>query len=430
MITSLRLVDFKNFADETLNLGPFTVIVGANASGKSNIRDAFRFLHGIGRGYSLPEIIGGKYGPGGQIEWEAIRGAAKEIFRYGQSTLRMEIGMRLFPAPWPLGTEIGDISEAGEDAKYSLSIKPEEGIGYRVTDEELTSNSEIIYSRNNSATEHSSSLSELLAANMDILEDGKVIGATLNRPTLSKPFFVGDEMSRGKYLIAASGILREISFLDPVPDLARKPTFPGITELGDGGENLPTILRTMCGDRGRKEVLIDWIRQLTPMDIEDFEFHDDPSGKVHLVMRETSGQSVSAHAASDGTLRFLTILAALLGDNPAGLYFIEEIENGIHPTRLSLLLDLIERQIAKGKIQVIATTHSPELLSLAGDETFESASLVCRLESSNDAVIRRAADLPEARRLRESQGLGSLLAGGWMEDALAFTEGDDEDEAK
>ena len=32
MITSLRLVDLKNFADETLRIGPFTVIVGANAS--------------------------------------------------------------------------------------------------------------------------------------------------------------------------------------------------------------------------------------------------------------------------------------------------------------------------------------------------------------------------------------------------------------
>ena len=60
MITSIRLVNFKNFADETLRVGPFTVIVGTNASGKSNIRDAFRFLHGIGRGYSLAEIIGGK----------------------------------------------------------------------------------------------------------------------------------------------------------------------------------------------------------------------------------------------------------------------------------------------------------------------------------------------------------------------------------
>ena len=59
MITSLRLVNFKNFADETLRVGPFTVIVGANASGKSNIRDAFRFLHGIGRGYTWPRSWAG-----------------------------------------------------------------------------------------------------------------------------------------------------------------------------------------------------------------------------------------------------------------------------------------------------------------------------------------------------------------------------------
>lgn len=34
MITSIRFVDFKNFADETIRVGPFTVIVGENASGK------------------------------------------------------------------------------------------------------------------------------------------------------------------------------------------------------------------------------------------------------------------------------------------------------------------------------------------------------------------------------------------------------------
>ena len=73
MITSIRLVNFKNFADETLRVGPFTVLVGANASGKSNIRDAFRFLHGIGRGYTLADIIGGKHGGGGQIEWSGVR---------------------------------------------------------------------------------------------------------------------------------------------------------------------------------------------------------------------------------------------------------------------------------------------------------------------------------------------------------------------
>ena len=75
MITSIRLVNFKNFIDETLRLGPFTMIVGTNASGKSNIRDAFRFLHGIGRGYTLTEIIGGKW------EWQPIRGAVHEFTR-------------------------------------------------------------------------------------------------------------------------------------------------------------------------------------------------------------------------------------------------------------------------------------------------------------------------------------------------------------
>ena len=75
MITSVRMVNFKNFADETLKVGPFTVIVGANASGKSNIRDAFRFLHGIGRGYTRGrDSWGGNTGRGGHREWEADKG--------------------------------------------------------------------------------------------------------------------------------------------------------------------------------------------------------------------------------------------------------------------------------------------------------------------------------------------------------------------
>ena len=99
MITSLRLVDFKNFANETLRVGPFTLIVGANASGKSNIRDAFRFLHGIGRGYTLAEILGGRWGSGGQPEWQPIRGAPNEVGRVTEA----EAGLRLplmFDCDW------------------------------------------------------------------------------------------------------------------------------------------------------------------------------------------------------------------------------------------------------------------------------------------------------------------------------------------
>lgn len=78
-----------------MELGPFTLIVGANASGKSNIRDAFRLLHGIGRGYALADIVGGKYGAGGQVEWERIRGAAGEIVQFGCQSLALSVDLSL-----------------------------------------------------------------------------------------------------------------------------------------------------------------------------------------------------------------------------------------------------------------------------------------------------------------------------------------------
>ena len=100
-------------------MGPLTVIVGANASGKSNLRDAFRLLHGIGRGYTLGEIIGGKYGAGGQQEWAPIRGAADEIIRFEQTAFTLQVR-----AP-------------GID--YSIQVARSEGHDgvFRVTKEEL-----------------------------------------------------------------------------------------------------------------------------------------------------------------------------------------------------------------------------------------------------------------------------------------------------
>ncbi len=58
MIRELHLERFKNFRDATLTLGNLTLLVGTNASGKSNLRDAFRFLHGISRGYTLARRSG------------------------------------------------------------------------------------------------------------------------------------------------------------------------------------------------------------------------------------------------------------------------------------------------------------------------------------------------------------------------------------
>ena len=230
------------------------------------------------------------------------------------------------------------------------------------------------------------------------------------------------------YAERVTQVLGNMRFLDLDPHRMRQSAVLGQTVLGDGGENLPTVLREICADPQRRETLVEWMRELTPMDVHDFEFPTDPSGRVHLVFLEANGRKVSAYAASDGTLRFLAMLAVLLGPNPDGLYFFEEIDNGIHAARQWLLLELIEKQTAKGEIQVVTTTHSPDLLTVMNDDTFKNTSVVCRLEDADDAIIRPVAELPKAEELRNSHGLGRLLTGGWLETVLAFTEGDDDEE--
>ena len=174
-----------------------------------------------------------------------------------------------------------------------------------------------------------------------------------------------------------------------------------------------------------------WTRELTPMDVADLEFPIDPvTGLVQLAIAESNGNRVSAYSMSDGTLRFLAMLAALLSDNPARLYFFEEIDNGIHPSRLRLLIDLLEMQTEKGATQVVTTSHSPDLLSMVNDRTFGNMSVVCRLEDASDSIIRPVSEFPNAENLRSTQGLGRLHASGWMEDALAFTEENDEEHSE
>ena len=407
MIKSVRMVNFKNFADETLHLGPFTVIVGANASGKSNIRDAFRFLHGIGRGYTLAEILGGKYGLGGQREWAGIRGATNEIIRFGQSDFSINVQTNL---------QCGGLNYALE-AEYDDFRSG----GFRVTYEELSGGGKAVYSGRG--------LNETLwVDSAKGLERGDPVGQPFRseQPALLQEtaILAEERLIEDKPVRQMHSILAGIHFLDLVPERIREPTFPGQNMLGDGGENLPSVLEAICADAERGRTLMSWLQELTPMDVMDFDFPRDPSGRVHLHIVERNGRKVSAYSASDGTLRFLGILAALLGANEGGLYFFEEIDNGIHPSRLWLLLDFIEQQTAEGNVQVITTTHSPALLAWMNNTTFEHTSVVYRDEYWADSVIRPIADLYNLRELRDSQGLERLMTRGWLETAMKFSEGD------
>ena len=430
MITSLRLVDFKNFADETLRVGPFTVIVGANASGKSNIRDAFRFLHGIGRGYTLADILGGRWGPtSGERQWQSVRGAPNEVGRVADTEpgtrFALEVRLQLGDASWRYYIEVSRVaSRVAGDAG-----------GFRVAREELSIEDwEPVYT---SKTDYGDPLTQddethlwlRMAKTGGQKKLGHSVAVRSGQPALTQirehRWLAKSHKDNAQMVIDALASMR---FLDMIPDRMRKPSFPGQTTLGDGGENLPTVLRGICTDPKRRKTLIDWVRALTPMDVDDFQFLPDPvTGLVQLVVLEKGGRICSAYSISDGTLRFLAMLAALLADDPTKFYFFEEIDNGIHPARQWLLLALIEKQTATGSTQVVTTTHSPGLLTSVNDCTFRHTSLVCRPEAATDAIIRSVAELPNAGNLRTSQGLGRLLMGGWMEDMIAFTENGDTD---
>ncbi len=208
-------------------------------------------------------------------------------------------------------------------------------------------------------------------------------------------------------------------FLDLSPDAMRIPSIPG-QPLGDRGENLSSVLQAICEDKPRKEALADWIRQLTPQDVVDFEFVPDQTGRILLALVESNGQKTSAYSASDGTLRFLALIAALMAPDAAKFYFLEEIDSGIHPTRLNLLLQLIEQQARKGKVQVVATTHSPQLLAMLSPEAREDALLVYRFEDENEAHIQRIMEIPTAADVLKRQSLARLHESGWLENVVAF----------
>ena len=428
MLKELKLTHFKNFHQATLGLGPFTLLVGANASGKSNLRDAFRFLHGISRGYSLAEIMGEKWGEGGVLQWRGIRGGVRETAFQGSNIFALEVNF-----------EIDDDGRT-RDAEYRIAVMVgKNGKPPRVDLERLIVGGECVFdSHPEKDRPEQPDINQLTVTVRTEAQSGFAAAYSTyprSRPLLSQIAEQHDahHSSVRELTRAALDAFSPARFFDLHPEAMRLPSIPGQTVVGDRGENLSSSIQAICADSHQKAVLLEWLRALTPMDVIDFEFPADAAGRILLTLVEPSGgvksakRKVSALSASDGTLRFLAMMAALLGPQPARLYFFEEIENGIHPTRLSLLLDLIERQVSSSRIQVVASTHSPQLLALLSEQSRRHASVIYRLDDTPGARIRRIADIPEVGEVLKKQNWGRLHESGWLENVVAFADADSEE---
>jgi predicted ATPase len=138
------------------------------------------------------------------------------------------------------------------------------------------------------------------------------------------------------------------------------------------------------------------------------------AGSVQVYLHE-DGLSVPVPATrlSDGTLRFLALLAILLNPQSATLICIEEPELGLHPDAMSLLADLLVE--AAMKTQVIVTTHSDVLVS-ALTEQAESVLVCDYLENGTEMRRLESAKLThwlEKYRLGEVWRLGKLGGNLW-----------------
>lgn len=171
--------------------------------------------------------------------------------------------------------------------------------------------------------------------------------------------------------------------------------------LSEDFDNLPARLAALKRTPSVKRRLLELLGNFAA-GFEDLEVIPE-GGTLQLYVTD-SGHSFSANRLSDGTLRFLCLVAILLDPGPAPLIVIEEPELGLHPDILPMLRDLMIE--ASRRCQLIVTTHSTQLVDAMTD--YCDSVLICEKKESTSMVSRLTRE--EVDRWREHGTLGSL----WM----------------
>ena len=178
--------------------------------------------------------------------------------------------------------------------------------------------------------------------------------------------------------------------------------------LEPDGSNLGLILNGLRRNYDNYQDFLESLKILYP-GIRDVDIHVE-GGNVQIFLQEKNGP-IPASRLSDGTLRYLFLLALLYDPNPPPLICLEEPELGLHPDVLPTLARLLHQ--ASERTQLIVTTHSPILID-ALSETPESI-LVCEQTEEGSTIQRLDGD--ELKPWLEKYRLGQL----WMRGDLGGT---------
>lgn len=374
-LNRLGLTHFRSFLQGELALGPLTVLVGPNGAGKSNLVDGLEFLH---RWFTAGGWAGYREGPRGRLA------------HFDHAAFGLEVG---WGAP-AAGRAVIRYSSQDESARYEALWAADDHLVFSMQ-----------WDGQHFAGRHT-------AGWANSFETGPAL-PTLTDDPVALP------------LIQALQALRVHAFQ---PARMRDYHTGRADRLAGDGHNLSGVLAHLWPVPENRRALLGLVAQLPEQPIADLEFLYGPRQEVMVQVVETFGQRrrrVDAVQLSDGTLRALALGAAVLSAPPGAQIVIEDLEDGLHPSRLAFLVARLTELLQARQVRLLTTTHSPALLDALPDALLAGVVAVYRGEQGESRLcpLTELATLPA---LLARRSLGGLLSSGLLERALHDTRTADE----
>lgn len=405
-----QFINFKGFGSASIDLlRPFTLLIGPNGSGKTNVIEAIELLSFVARGQPLYEIADvGRTETGLQI-----RGGLQACGRLNRDLFALVFKAR------------ARFDGASKPVTYKLYIctkphpqilKEELGVGDRVIYETLLKNPrsasrdlEVIYDNfargGRKPQTAASSERSVLSQYREIAKKNRKI----------------KECNRLVQLIMRH--LRASYVFDPNPKLMHSYERIGNSILSRDGANLSAVLYSLStGDKTQQASLarlLSQISQLPDEPYEKFSFTTTDLGDVIFGLREKTGYTVDARSLSDGTLRTLAILTVLETVQRGSHVIVEEFDNGLHPSRVGVLTSAIAEATERRKLRVLVTTHNPATMNNLTTEQMKGVVLCTWSEEKQAADLVELDSLPRSDELLERGQLGDLVSRRVIEQYLA-----------
>jgi predicted ATPase len=392
MLTRLNIQGFKSLLNVEIRFGPFTCIAGANGAGKSNLFDAILFLSDLANhtiveaAHRVRDRNGGKQGdlrslfttkPDGSIgniRLEADMIVPEEVTDdFGRSAapattfLRYKIELKY--------SETSEFSEKIELLSEELTYIPrstaKKVIGFPVSREFATS-----AFKGRKTTPYITTEKSEEGSTIKISQDGNQ-GRPSQIPAKNSPRTVLGSANTDERptILAAKREMQSWMLLQLEPTQLRAPDeFSSDSQITHDGAHIPATLERI----DRFEEISNRIATLLP-EVKAISVDVDNTRRLKtLVLEQRSGVKHKARALSDGTLRFIALAALAFDPKAKGLICLEEPENGIHPSRIGAILQLLREMaidISQGidsfnpLRQIIVNTHSPIVVrNLTPDE--------------------------------------------------------------